>query len=131
MPRHNYAKLLHVIVTDHCMCLVCKRTCTHPNSVCHVYVQGTNVVHTVHVLTLCMQFQAFADPVVMKTFRRVVLVICMYHVHTLYIHCTHHSMYTYTLYIHCLYFTYFVHTWYIHCTYCSIVYIHCTYNVCT
>jgi hypothetical protein len=218
MPRHNYAKLLHVIVTDHCMCLVCKRTCTHSNSVCHVYVQGTNIVHTVHVLTMCMQLQASADPAVMKTFRRVVLchhslqslmmrrgiiipavrtksfpggarwgrhgqgnnqifgwnggaraqllqgpaqfswsasmsncwegrtatrtvnvaqasftgrlpskdgcrgtekihtvwttlvqtcigiqvlVLCMYHVHTLYIHCTYHSMFTYTLYIHC------------------------------
>jgi hypothetical protein len=33
--------------------------------------QGTNNVHTVDVLTLCMQLQAFADPAVMKTFRRV------------------------------------------------------------
>ena len=76
MSRHNHAKLLHVIVLDHCMYLVWKRTCTHSNSVCHVYVQGTNVVHTVHVLTLCTQLQAFTDPAVMKTFRRVELCQC-------------------------------------------------------
>ena len=47
------------MATDHCMCLACKRTCTHTYSVCHVYEQCTNVVHTVYVLTLCIQITGF------------------------------------------------------------------------
>ena len=47
------------MATDHCVCLACKRTCTHTYSVCHVYEQCTNVVHTVYVLTLCIQITGF------------------------------------------------------------------------
>ena len=152
MSRHNYAKLLHVIVCDHCMCLVWKRTCTHSNSVCHVYVQGTNVVHTVHVLTLSTQLQAFTDPAVMKTFRRVELCQCSLQSlmmrrgiiipavrmksfsrggrrYILYIHCTYIVHTIAFLPIHCTYTVHTLHVLYIHCTYIVHTIVFCTYIV--